>query len=114
MKTTQNSPVETLLSENELLKNENLNLKEQLAWFKRNLFGSRSEKIIPKNKDQLEFDGFGNLKEKEAEKRKVNAHTRSKSDKKGKDSITLPADLPTVTIVVDLPEDQKKMSRHRC
>lgn len=93
---------------NQTLENEITYLKEQLEWLKRNLFGKRSEKIIPPDENQLEFDGFGNLREVETvEKKIIAAHTRQKPKRDGKDKITLPADIPVETTVIDIPEEQK-------
>ncbi len=61
MKAIQNPSIEQLQKENSELKNEINYFKEQLEWFKRQIFDKRSEKIIPQNENQLEFDGFGNL-----------------------------------------------------
>lgn len=90
------------------LENENNYLKEQLEWFKRHVFGKRSEKIIPRNDEQLLFDGFGELlQEPQEEEKTVEAHTRRSPKKDGKDKIALPKDLPTEEILIDLPEEQK-------
>jgi hypothetical protein len=46
-------------NENLLLRNEINNLKEQLIWLKKQIFGKKSEKIISDlNNDQLVFEGF--------------------------------------------------------
>jgi len=103
----QITSIEQLQSENKALQNENKVLKEQLEWFKRNVFGQRSEKIIPKDK-QLQFDGFGNLQEENKEEKKtVKSHERRKPKRTGKDKVKLPADLPTETTFIDVPEDEK-------
>jgi transposase len=108
MTATQNTSLEQLQKENSELKNEINYLKEQLGWFKRNLFGKRSEKIVPRDENQLEFDGFGNLPEEEKEEKKtVSSHTRRKPKRNGKDKITLPEDIPTETTVLDIPEEEK-------
>ena len=101
--------VEKLENENLVLNNEVTHLKEQLEWFRRQIFGQQSEKVkdVP-NDRQLLFEGFENLqKESPEEKREVKAHTRKKHNRHGKDKISLPADLPKETIVLDLPEKEK-------
>lgn len=87
-------------------------LEEQLAWFKRQIFGKRSERIVSDlNSQQLEFEGFENLDaSKEEKKKEVAAHTRSKPNRNGQDKITLPADLPVKTTLIDLPENEKVCS----
>lgn len=108
MKAAQSIPIEQHQNEVVTLKNEISSLKEQIEWFKRNMFGKRSEKVIPKNEYQLEFDGFGDLQEIEKdEKKTVACHTRRNPKRDGKDKVKLPEDLPTVTTVIDIPEDEK-------
>jgi len=46
---------------------ENLFLKEQLEWFKRQIFGKKSERIVGANPDQLQFEGFESLDPQEAQ-----------------------------------------------
>ncbi len=108
MMATQNTSTEQLQKENTELRNEINHLKEQLEWFKRQIFGKRSEKIIPRNENQLEFDGFGNLqKEEKEEKKTVSSHARRKPKRDGEDKITLPADLPVEEKVLDILEEEK-------
>ena len=84
-------------------------LTEQLEWFKRQLFGKKSEKSVEtKNEEQLNFEGFDKLVKVEKEaKQAVPAHERTKPKRNGQDQITLPADLPVERMVLDIPEDQK-------
>lgn len=84
-------------------------LKEQLDWFKRQLFGKKSEKTVSDlNGAQLSLEGFDEVKVLTQESGKtIPAHTRRKPNRNGQDKITLPQDLPVVTIILDLPEDQK-------
>mgnify|MGYP005854604689 CR=1 FL=1 len=108
MTVTQSTSIEQLQKENSDLKNEISYLKEQLEWFKRQIFGKRSEKIIQKNENQLEFDGFGDLQvEEKEEKKTVSSHTRRKIKRNGQDKITLPEDIPTEVIPLDIPEEEK-------
>ncbi len=90
------------------LQNEVRHLKEQLEWFKRQIFGKRSERIVSDlNSQQLVFDGFETQQTKEEEKKIVVTHTRKKPQRDGQDKITLPDDLPVKTTLLDIPEDQK-------
>ena len=83
-------------------------LEEQLAWFKRQIFGKRSEREVSNlNSQQLLLEGFENLATKEIEKKTVAAHTRKKPNRDGKDKISLPEDLPVQTTILDIPEEQK-------
>ena len=91
-----------------LLANEKQVLEEQLAWFKRQIFGKRSERIASDlNSQQLLFEGFENEATKEEEKRQVTSHTRAKPNRNGQDKITLPEDLPVKTTILDISEDEK-------
>ncbi len=84
-------------------------LKEQLAWFKRQLFGKRSERSVSDlNHQQLVFEGFENPQApKEEKKTEVPAHERRKPNRNGQDKIVLPPDLPVETIILDIPEEEK-------
>ena len=67
-----------------------INLEEQLAWFKRQIFGKRSERVVSDlNAQQLTFEGFENPSAKEEEKKIVSAHKRRKPNRNGQDKITL-------------------------
>jgi len=92
-----------------VLHREIASLKEQLAWFKRQIFGKRSERVVSDlNHQQLIFEGFENPQApKEEKKSEVPAHERKKPDRNGQDKITLPPDLPVETIILDIPEEQK-------
>lgn len=90
------------------LNQENQNLKEQLDWFKRQIFGKRSERVVSNlNSQQLEIDGFENIAVANEEKKTVAAHTRRKPNRNGQDKITLPSDLPVKTTILDIPEEDK-------
>jgi transposase len=83
-------------------------LEEQLAWFKRQIFGKRSERVVSNlDSQQLLFDGFETLAQKEEEKKLITAHERKKPNRNGQDKITLPDDLPVETTVLDIPDEQK-------
>ena len=83
-------------------------LKEQLEWFKKQLFGQKTEKFVDKrNEEQLYFEGFENLAPVPPEKKIIPAHERTKRKPTGKDKIVLPADLPVERKVIDIPEEEK-------
>lgn len=116
MKTAQNISTDHLqveissLNEVIAMRNEKIaDLEEQLAWFKRQVFGKKSEKYVSNlNSQQLMLEGFENKEESSKVKEKdVPAHKRRTPIRDGQDKIKLPSDLPVVTIVLDLPEDQK-------
>jgi transposase len=84
------------------------NLEEQLAWFKRQVFGKRSERVVSDlNVQQLTFEGFENPNAEKTKKKTIPAHERKTPNRDGKDKITLPDDLPVKTTIIDIPEDEK-------
>jgi len=108
----QNPSIEQLQNENETLQetlsqqdekiseqNQKITyLEEQLNWFKRQIFGQRSERDISHvNPNQLELSGFESLHEGDQEAKNVAAHTRRKPENKGKESIILPKDQGVLT-----------------
>jgi transposase len=103
-----NQEISALKKENEYFRNEIKFLNEQLEWFKRQIFGKRSERVVSDlNCQQLLFEGFENLATKEEEKKTVAEHTRKKPVRDGKDKITLPEDLPVKTTILDIPDEEK-------
>jgi len=83
-------------------------LKEQLEWFKKQLFGQKADKFIDtQNSQQLNFEGFEKLPIQEEEKKVIPAHERVKGKRSGKDKIAFPDDLPIERQVLDLPEEAK-------
>lgn len=111
----KNIPLEKHLSEVSQLKGniESLNnevdfLKEQLNWFKRQIFGQKTDKVVNlASGEQLCFEGFDKLSPVPPEKQKIPAHERAKRVPNGQDKITLPADLPIERLVLDIPEVAK-------
>lgn len=92
------------------LENEIHFLKEQLAWFKRQIFGKKSEKIVDtSNEYQPYFPGFEEIFPVPTEEKKqpIPAHERKKPQRNGQDKITLPEDLPIERQVIDIPEEAK-------
>jgi transposase len=84
-------------------------LEEQIEWFKRQIFGKKSERDVSDlNNEQLMLEGFENLqKSQEDKKKKIQAHERHKPNRDGKDKITIPSDLPVETTILDIPDEQK-------
>lgn len=92
----------------ESLQNEVGYLKEQLEWFRRQIFGQKADKpVSTKSEEQLCFEGFDKLVEVPQEKKVIPSHERTKRKPTGKDKIVLPADLPIERQVIDLPEEAK-------
>ncbi len=82
-------------------------LKEQLEWFKRQIFGKKSERVVSANPDQLQFEGFESLSEQEPPAQTIPAHERKRRTSTGKETIKLPEDLPMETTIIDIPEEDK-------
>jgi transposase len=122
MKTTQNPALDYLQNENLFLRNTNENLQkenlyfknqnekltQELNWLKKQLFGKKSERIIPpSNEEQLYFEGM-KPQEEPIETQIVKEHKKRKKQKRdGKYKISLPDDLPIKTHLLDLSEEEK-------
>jgi transposase len=88
--------------------NKIIYLEEQLAWFQRQIFGRRSERIVSNlNEQQLSLEGFDQQEKTCEETQEIPAHQRKKPNRQGQDKITLPSDLPVETIILDLSDEQK-------
>jgi len=99
--------LEKLQEKYEKLQSENAYLREQLEWFKRQIFGQRSEKFVETTyADQLLL--FDVPKEPLTEEDEpVPTKKRKKPKRDGKNAINLPDDLPVERQVVDLAEEDK-------
>jgi len=98
-----------LKAENEKLLSKIDFLNGQLAWFQKQLFGQRSEKIIESigSEEQLVLLGFDNLPKKEVINSKIiPAHIRTKY-KKDSNKLSFPENLPIERIILDLKEEEK-------
>jgi len=97
-------PLEEHLSVTTDLKNKVLALEEQIEWFKRQIFGQRSERVI---ENQEEQPSLFELPVIEIPKKiKIESHTRKK-DSKDKQCISFPEDLPIERTVLDIDKNQK-------
>lgn len=93
--------------ENMLLKEEIKYLNEQLAWFKKQIFGPKKETIIPPSDEQLLFDGFEAKNNPSQSSKIIPAHLRKSRKSTGKDTIQFPDDLPIERQIIDIPEKDK-------
>ena len=77
--TTDN--IDKVFAENEYLRTENISLKEQLAWFKRQIFGPKSERVtdMPGNTPELPGFDFKNAEVEILPKSHIKPHDRKKS-----------------------------------
>lgn len=103
--------VKGIENENITLKDEVTYLKEQNEWFRRQIFGQRSEKVIDLGTPHPLLPGFEDLsKVPPEEKKEVAAHQRKKPNRNGKYKISLPEDLPKERILLDLSKEEKVCS----
>jgi len=107
MNATETTEFNGLKEENKLLSEKVSSLEEQLNWFRRNLFGKRSEKIVSGGDEQLFFEGFKDLEPSEPESQDVGAHKRKKRKLQGSDKLKFPEDLPIKKTFLDVSEDEK-------
>ena len=98
-----------LLSENAALRADIQHLKEQLAWFQRQVFGRKSERIVgqPGTTDFLPGLEPEEPEEPEEEAAEVAAHTRRQTPRKGSCTLELPDSLERVERTVDVPEAER-------
>jgi len=85
-------------------------LKEQLAWFQKQLFGRKSERIVADlDESHPTLPGFEMPAETEtAEEKETIVYERKKTRRvTGKDKISYPDDLPVERVVIDIPEEKK-------
>jgi len=93
-------------TQNSALQNENQELKDQLIWLKKQIFGKKSERLIDvKNSEQLTLIDFEI--DQEEETKSIKAHTRKVSKKNKSEKIKIPEDLPVEEIILDIPEEEK-------
>jgi len=107
MSTAAELTIESLQTRLNACEQENLYLKEQLAWLTRQVFGKKSERVVDANPEQLKLDGFENISSEKGKMHTIPAHERRTKSRTGEDTIRLPDDLPVETIVIDLPEEEK-------
>jgi len=85
-------------------------MKEQLAWLKKQIFGTKSERIVADLSTQPllpELDLSGQDLKAEPEKEEVTYKRNKPSKNRGSDKISFPDDLPVKQIVLDLPAKEK-------
>ena len=91
----------------EALQSEIARLKEQLAWFQKQVFGKRSEKIIPSCPMHPTLFDLDAIPKSEEAVRQIKAHTQKHSKSKESAKISFPEDLPIERVVIDVKEHEK-------
>jgi len=83
-------------------------VKKQLDWLLRQIFGKKSERVVSDTQEiQLELEGFSVDPESPPPLPPSEPKPRRKPVRNGKDAIKLPPDLPVKTTVIDIPEEDK-------
>jgi len=84
-------------------------LEEQLAWFKKQIFGQKSERIVADLNTQplLPELVIADPQSKEPEKEKISYERNKVKKNKGCDTISFPDDLPVKRVELDIPESEK-------
>jgi len=99
--------IRQLTFQNEKLTQKVTELTEQLAWFKRQLLGAKSEKLVTIDNDAPALPGFDTDPAPEpSEKQTVAEHERKKREKFGWDEI--PENLPREEVIIDVPETERE------
>ena len=108
--TTQNTSHKDTINSQEIQISK---LKEQLAWFRQQIFGQKSERFIDMPGENpilpgLEFSDEAVAEENtEGDKQHVEYDRNPKNRKKGSCTLVLPDDLPVKETVKDIPEDER-------
>lgn len=110
---TETLTVEKLQTEVTELKKQLQLLNEQVEWFKKQLFGKKSEKIIDPStaNNILYLPGCEPLAQDSPPKKKaIAAHERTERKKTGQDTISFSEELPIEKHFLDIPEEEKVCS----
>lgn len=106
---TTTIPLEQHLLEKDQLQKKISYLEEQLEWFKRQIFGKKSERIVESNEIQLTLLDLKALGTPVETKQEVKGFTRTKRSPDNT-SISFPEDLPVERTVLDLKAEDKVCS----
>lgn len=100
--------LEALEARSKQLEQENVYLREQLEWLKRQMFGNRSEKLPPTLPGTTPVDLFGGeVVATPPATVAVPAHERKVAPKSGHGRESLPEGLPVEEIILDVSEEEK-------
>jgi transposase len=91
----------------EKLEQENRALKDELNWLKKQIFGSKSEKLRPTNDEQADLFAATAKDIKDSTQKECISYTRNKRKNKPTRQ-SFPEHLERREIIVDLPEDSKE------
>lgn len=95
--------LETIVAD---LEAKTIDLQSQLDWFRKQIFGKKSEKTISiEDQNQLLFGGI-ETEPADPKDKPVKGHTR-KTRAKDSETIRIPDNTPIEKQIIDLPEEQK-------
>jgi len=99
-------------AENEQLREKVAQLNEQIEWFKQQIFGSKSEKIVDDtSQTELFLPFYEELSQNEEVTQTetiVPSHKRRKNKSNGKNKLSFPEDLPIERNVLDITDKDKE------
>lgn len=98
---------QALVAQNQSLAAQIEKLTAQITWFQRQLFGAKSEKLVPMPENTPLLPGFEPAQEAIAVEpaQRVEAHERKPREQFGWNEI--PADLPREEVIIDVPEEER-------
>jgi transposase len=114
--------IDNLVRENEQLKADNARIRrelqrlsEQLAWFQRQVFGRKSERIVdmPGETELLPGLELEEPSEPTPDPILVPAHSRRRTRRKGGCTVEIPDSLERVERVIDVPEAERTLADGR-
>lgn len=88
------------------LKNQLSEVMHHYDWLKRQVFGQKSERYIPKQDSTPDLFGLEETDAKPAEK-EIAAHTRKSKSKSESVAVSFSDSVPRVQNVIELPEDER-------
>ncbi len=104
---TSTNTLESVLETNLALRKEIHSLKEQLDWFKRQVFGKRSEKIIESTPEQPTLFDLNLVSKTEEPTKQVKGYARKSDNNRDSSKISFPDDIPVTRIIIDLKDHEK-------
>jgi transposase len=99
--------IASLKSEIQQLKEHNSYLNEQLNWFKKQVFGQRSEKIVSLNPEEMFLPGLDLPAVQVKKQQNIPAHLRRTVRKENSNKLSFPEDLPVERTIIDLKDEEK-------
>lgn len=83
-------------------------LQNQIDWFKRQIFGQKSERFVDMPGQEELLPGFElPIETKEVQETPIASHVRKSVKNKEKFKLEIPENLPRETVYKDIPEEQK-------